>query len=67
MNKCPKCGSSHIDDGDLRGLEEPENISYYHSRNKKFLKGMAGVRAFVCKDCGYTELYTDTHQLKKSI
>jgi predicted nucleic-acid-binding Zn-ribbon protein len=66
MKKCPKCNSNDIDEGDLRGVDVG-SISYYRPRNKKLFKIMPNVTAYVCRNCGYTELYTDTHQLKKAI
>jgi len=78
--KCPKCGSSEImadvkvrdvaDNGPypLRvEVEEPEPAR--HSLIWMPKQAMGDIRAWICSECGFTELYTNNleelHQIYK--
>jgi len=39
----------------------------YHSNNKKRFRSGADLDAFVCINCGYTELYSDVEHIKQTL
>ena len=54
--KCPKCGSEKIDNGYLGN--SAIMVGYLSDVNRKLISRRSKVIAYVCSDCGYTELYT---------
>jgi predicted nucleic-acid-binding Zn-ribbon protein len=61
MKKCPKCGSTDIDEGaiSLGGR--------YISKQKKVLSVGMLYKTFACLNCGYLEDYIDADDLKKRL
>ncbi|MCB9823457.1 hypothetical protein H6802_00640 [Candidatus Nomurabacteria bacterium] len=57
MCKCPKCSSEKIDHGNLGN--SAIITGYLSDVNKKMINLRSKVVAYVCQDCGYTELFTD--------
>ena len=68
--KCPKCGSTEIIkeakpiDEDRNGQERWLRLAKFRNPGAMIFKGKQSstVAAWVCADCGYTELYTDNPQ-----
>lgn len=56
--KCPKCGSEQIVDGG-RIVEDGEVRLRFLKHKRVLFPGpvVSEIRAIVCVDCGYTELY----------
>jgi predicted nucleic-acid-binding Zn-ribbon protein len=66
MNKCPKCGSTDIDKGELvRSGKAKGSLGYWSHTKKGFLPRGGAFESYVCLNCGYLELYfVDLNKLK---
>ena len=63
MDKCPKCGSIEIDQGELyvRGTAR-WNVGYVSHMKKGLYAKRGGLNSFVCVKCGYMETYFIDHK-----
>jgi predicted nucleic-acid-binding Zn-ribbon protein len=64
---CPKCGSrSVLPGGELKPAADPGSLQvvFFKRPNQVFFPGpvRGDLRAYVCGDCGYTELYVQNPQ-----
>ncbi len=60
MNECTKCGSRNIDQGRLYSAG---GTAYKSEKHKIVFKD--NCIAYVCKDCGFVELYVEPEYLGK--
>jgi len=63
--QCPKCGSKDLVGGVTPVAERalPLKLVQFRNRSALFFKGMQAatrVSAFVCRSCGFIELYADS-------
>jgi len=63
---CPKCGSANLDRGRVGTKGEAIALGYVSDRHK-LLSYPESIKAEVCLDCGYTELYIDIENLKRKL
>ncbi|MCP4581231.1 MAG: hypothetical protein GY839_06405 [candidate division Zixibacteria bacterium] len=60
MEKCPKCGSTDIDNGRMIGID---SIFYKSSKHLFILK--ENCLSYACLTCGYIESYISEEYLNK--
>ena len=65
-NECLWCESGYLAEGRLSST----GLVYFKPRKTKFwtfAESLVEVRARVCVDCGYIDLYADTKKLKRLV
>ena len=60
MNKCPKCGSTAIDTGNLNSAGA---VAYKSDKHRVIFKTNA--KSYACLDCGYVETYVNSDYLER--
>ena len=60
MEKCPHCGGTEFIRGFMHQLAKPSqnvHVRFFPMKSKLFNEGIP-IQTFVCKECGYTALFT---------